>query len=306
MRDGTRNKCSSIKSSTIKLSWSVLHRVKTSSGDSKGIRICLPRELVGKNLMSAGRCIFRGAESQHTFPRDVGLKVTTRGSCSPVSPWEYFSSFIAEMDLSQSLWDNLQWAEQVWGEAPSSAAAAAAATATLLHNFCEASAWQRAERRGQTLHPYPSCCWGMSPCAPCSWFAAPRRWLAGGTGSDSAVMAAVASIYTLVAQCMCVASQWFHGWKRAGEGKTCWQWRLGTTPHPAVDPSLCFMSPCRHLLASFGDQSPVTWSIYRGFPHCSSWARYLHLEYTHPCTGSHKFPFYAHLKYLQMFRFRTA
>lgn len=48
LRVGTRNKCSSIKSSAIKLSWSLLYGVKTSYSDSKGIWTSLSWEVVGK------------------------------------------------------------------------------------------------------------------------------------------------------------------------------------------------------------------------------------------------------------------
>lgn len=54
--------------------------------------------------MSAGGCIFTGAESQCPFPcAGVGPKVAADGSCSPVSPWEYFGGVIAVIGLSQSL-----------------------------------------------------------------------------------------------------------------------------------------------------------------------------------------------------------
>lgn len=48
LRVDTRNKCSSIKNSTINLSWSVLYRVNTSYDDSKGVCMSLSWEVVGK------------------------------------------------------------------------------------------------------------------------------------------------------------------------------------------------------------------------------------------------------------------
>lgn len=48
LRVDTRNKCSSIKNSTINLSWSVLYQVNTSYDGSKGVWVSLSWEVAGK------------------------------------------------------------------------------------------------------------------------------------------------------------------------------------------------------------------------------------------------------------------
>lgn len=48
MRVDTRNKCSSIKNSIIKLNWSVLYQINTSYDDSKGVWTSLSWEVAGK------------------------------------------------------------------------------------------------------------------------------------------------------------------------------------------------------------------------------------------------------------------
>lgn len=53
--------------------------------------------------MSAGGCIFAGAESQRPFPcTGVGPKVAADGSCGPASLGEYFGGGIGQSQSLQS------------------------------------------------------------------------------------------------------------------------------------------------------------------------------------------------------------
>lgn len=67
LRVGTRNKCYSIKSSAIKLSWPVLYRDKMRYWNNKAIWVILPGEVLGKPHEWRSRYILPGPEGKRTF-----------------------------------------------------------------------------------------------------------------------------------------------------------------------------------------------------------------------------------------------
>jgi len=84
-RVGTRNKCSSIKSSAVKLSWPALHGVKMGCGDSKGVRLSPSWEAAGAPP-GAGGCVSAGAESPRAAAGPRGAAApSARGNVLVVS-----------------------------------------------------------------------------------------------------------------------------------------------------------------------------------------------------------------------------
>lgn len=147
-------------------------------------------------------------------------------------------------------------------------------------HFCEASSWQRVGMRSH-FNPHSPCCRGTSPCAPHGWLAAPHQWPAGGTGSGTAVVAAVPSICTSAALGTHMASQLLHGLKKKG-----WRGVSVGKNTPAVKAGYGCLVPCpsrgrRCFLPSFGDESPVTARPYGGFPLRTSCTKYRWYVHTH-------------------------